>query len=590
MIEELGIRDLGVIAQATLPIGRGFTAITGETGAGKTMVVTALGLLLGERSEAAVVRTGASQAVVEGRWLVPANGAVAERVRDAGGDLDEVGACDPAGLAGAADSDAGALAELVLGRTVSAEGRSRASAGGRGVPAGVLAELGGSLVVVHGQSDQLRLRGAAAQREALDGFGGAELLEARQAYLVAWRDWRASTEELDSLTSDREARLSEAEDLRIALVEIEALDPRQGEDLELAAVTERLGNLEALQSAAAEALAAVSGGDDSPDAVGLTQTARRAIERHVAHDQALVPVLDAAVLALESAHELASALRGYLEQLDAGDVGDLDALQERRAALAALARRYGPSLDEVLAFASTGGLRLLELEGDDDRLVGLRARSEQAQEAVRAAAERLSSLRRSAADRLAASVTAELAELAMPEARLEVAVRQSELGESGGDEVEILLVPHPGAPARPISRGASGGELSRLMLAMEVVLAESGTAPTFVFDEVDAGVGGASAIEIGRRLARLAERTQVVVVTHLAQVAAFAGTHLTIVKSASGGVTASDVREVTGPERAAELARMLSGLADSESGLAHARELLELAARPRAGVTATRRG
>jgi len=562
MIEELGIRDLGVIAEATLPLGAGFTAVTGETGAGKTMVVTALGLLLGARADVGAVRSGAKQAWVEGRWLVPDDGAIAERVAETGGDVEG--------------------GELLLGRSVSSEGRSRAVVGGRSAPVGVLSELGDELVVVHGQADQRRLRSAAAQREALDRFAGSSLHQALVEYRTAFTAWRADSAELARLREAHDARAREAEELHTALDDVEAADPQPGEDTELAERADRLSNLEGLRVAAAQAKALVSAEDlvdGAPDAVALVDSARRHLERVTEHDAALAPIAEALQTAGFLLADATTELAGYLAGLDADSGRELEVVQERRATLSALIRRHGGTLDDVLEFRRSGGLRLLELEGDDDRIEGLEASVERLTGEVDLLAAGLTELRTEAAARLADAVTAELAALAMPDARLTVSVDpEHEPTAHGRDQVAILLQPHPGAEPRSVSRGASGGELSRVMLAIEVVIAGGDPVPTFVFDEVDSGVGGAAAIEIGRRLARLAEQSQVIVVTHLAQVAAFATNHLRVVKGTDGQVTSSSVQQLAGPEREAEMARLLSGLSDSESGLAHARELLEIAA------------
>ncbi|MBM7830890.1 DNA repair protein RecN (Recombination protein N) [Agromyces cerinus] len=562
MIEELGIRDLGVIAEATLPLGAGFTAVTGETGAGKTMVVTALGLLLGSRADAGAVRAGAKQAWVEGRWLVPDDGVVAERVAETGGEIE--------------------AGELLLGRSVSAEGRSRAVVGGRSAPVGVLSDLGDELVVVHGQADQQRLRSAVAQREALDRFAGSKLQAVLDEYREAFNAWRTDTAELERLRADHELRLREAEELRAALDEVEAADPQPGEDLELQERADRLSNLEELRLAAAQARALISAEDvvdDVPDAVALVDGARRQLERVAEHDAALQPIGEMLTNAGFLLADAAAELSGYLAGLDADGARELEVVQERRAVLGGLVRRHGGGLDDVLEFRRNGGLRLVELDSDDERIEGLEASVASLKADVDRLAGALTELRTDAAGRLAAAVTTELAALAMPDAQLAVAIEPTaEATTHGRDAVSILLRPHPGAEPRPVSRGASGGELSRVMLAIEVVIAGSDPVPTFVFDEVDAGVGGAAAIEIGRRLARLAERSQVIVVTHLAQVAAFATNHLSVVKGTDGQVTSSSVRQLAGAEREAEMARLLSGLADSQSGLAHARELLEIAA------------
>ncbi|HKH07382.1 MAG TPA: DNA repair protein RecN, partial [Agromyces sp.] len=533
---------------------------------GKTMVVTALGLLLGARADAGAVRSGAKQAWVEGRWLVPESGPIAERVADSGGDIE--------------------AGELLLGRSVSSEGRSRAVVGGRSAPVGVLSELGEELVVVHGQADQQRLRSAAAQRDALDRFAGPELAGALSEYRTEFRAWRADADELLRLRAAHDARALEAAELRSSLDELEAADPQPGEDVELQERADRLTNLEDLRLAAAQAhelISAEAPVDDAPDAVALVEAARRHLDRVAMHDAALVPIAEALAAVGFALADAAGELSAYLAGLDADGARELGIVQERRSVLGALLRRHGGTLDDLIEFRRTGGLRLLELDGDDDRIADLEAAVDERASVVERLAERITELRTEAAGRLAREVTAELAALAMPDAELTVTVEQAtELSQHGRDQAAILLRPHPGTAPRPVSRGASGGELSRVMLAIEVVIAGTDPVPTFVFDEVDAGVGGAAAIEIGRRLARLAERSQVIVVTHLAQVAAFATNHLSVVKGTDGQVTASSVRQLAGSEREAEMARLLSGLADSASGLAHARELLEIAAAPAA--------
>ncbi|WP_207457671.1 DNA repair protein RecN [Herbiconiux sp. SYSU D00978] len=565
MIEQISIRGVGVIGDARMPLGPGFTAVTGETGAGKTMVVSALGLLLGARADSGVVRSGSGGAVVEGEWIVPADGPVAERVREAGGDVDENG-------------DGSAL--LLLSRSLSEEGRSRATVGGRSAPVGVLAELGEQLVVVHGQSDQLRLRSATAQRETLDRYAGSDVADLLAEYGVLYRRWQDDVEELETLVSERDAREREAAELTGAMDEIEKAAPKPGEDEELTELAERLANVEDLRLAAgqAEELISSQSGGDGADVVALLESARRLLARAAEKDATLAPIVENVTSASILVSEISSELAGYLAGLDTDTGHELEAVQERRAELNALMRRHGPTLDDVLDRLQTGSARLLELSGDSDRIDAL----EQSVDGLRARLEdlatRLTAARRDAAERLSESVTAELAALAMGGARLVVEVTErDELTAAGRDQVSLLLQPHSGAEPRPLGKGASGGELSRVMLALEVVIAATDPVPTFVFDEVDAGVGGASATEIGRRLARLAETAQVIVVTHLAQVAAFATNHLRVVKDAGGEVTASDVQQLTGEERVAEMARLLSGMPDSASGLAHARELLDTA-------------
>lgn len=565
MIEELSITNLGVIAEATLPLGAGFTAVTGETGAGKTMVVTALGLLLGDRSDSSIVRHDSASAAVTGQWQVDADGAVADRVRDAGGELDPFG---------------DGRASLALGRTVSSDGRSRATVGGRTAPVGVLAELGQHLVVVHGQSDQVRLRSHTAQRDALDRFAGQELAVVLADYRQALERWLTNKAELDALVAESAQRAREAEELRLAMDEIEMAAPKRGEDVLLAEQAERLGNLESLRLAAATAREALSAEaeDDAFDVLGLLDSAKRQLERAGEHDPVLASIAQALEETAILASEASGRLSSYLSELDVDGGRDLETVQERRAELGALVRKYGPSLDDTIDFLEHGSDRLLELDNDSDRIAQLGVTVAADDDRVAGLAGELTRLRAFHGANLADQVTAELGDLAMPGAKLTVEIADAgEFTSAGRDRVSILLEPHAGADPRPLARGASGGELSRVMLAIEVVIAASDPVPTFVFDEVDAGVGGASAIEVGRRLARLATTAQVIVVTHLAQVAAFATNHLRVVKDRSGEVTASSVQQLDGDERIAEMARLLSGLPDSESGLAHARELLETA-------------
>lgn len=571
MIEEIRISDLGVIGQAQMALGPGLTVLTGETGAGKTMVLTALSLLLGGKADPATVRVGAPAAAVEGRVHLDGHPDAIARVTDAGAELDDDGS-------------------LVLLRTVTAAGpdsvgRSRAHLGGRSVPHGVLAEIADALVTVHGQADQLRLRTPAAQREALDEFVGPEHRDRLAAYRVAWTTRAQVDAELTELVERAQDRSREAELLRLGLAEVERIDPQPEEDVALADEAERLTHAEDLRSAASAAHGALAGEDEvgeAPAATLLVDAARRLLDQAGAHDPTLAALATRVAEAGYLLADVATDLAGYLQDLQA-DPARLEAVQSRRAELATLTRSHGGDVAGVLAWARQAGLRLLELEDDGGRIEALRTRRTELDAEVQALAAEIGAARRAAATRLAESVTAELAGLAMAGARLEVVVEDAdEPSVHGADRVELLLVPHAGAPARPLGKGASGGELSRVMLAIEVSLATSGgaraqTPGTFVFDEVDAGVGGKAAVEVGRRLAQLARSAQVLVVTHLAQVAAFADTHLVVTKSTAGGhdvVTESDVRSVAGEDRVRELARMLAGQEDSEAARAHAAELL----------------
>src|SRR6516165_8107301 len=563
MLEEVRITGLGVIDDAVLELSAGFTALTGETGAGKTMVVTALGLLFGGRADPARVRPGAARAAVEGRLLVSPD--VAREVENAGGDLDDNGS------------------SLVLSRSVSAEGRSRAFAGGHSVPVSLLQVLADDLVAVHGQADQQQLLKPGRQRDALDRFGGAGLATALADYRRVYHRHRAVRDELDALTQAERGRAAEAETLRLGLAEVETTSPMAGEDATLLTEEEKLAHADALHAAATTAHEVllgdpVSASVDASDVVTLLGIAVRA------HDPALVGLADRLSEASYLISDVAGELASYTESLDS-DPARLAAVQERRAALGRLIRAYGAAsgdLAGVLDWAKQAGSRLAELEGDNDKIAALAAEEASLQSEVTALAARLTELRSAAADRFAVEVTAELTALAMPHASLTAVVSRLDApGPYGADDVEIRLAAHPGAPALPLNKGASGGELSRVMLAIEVVFAGADPVPTFVFDEVDAGVGGKAAVEIGRRLARLARSSQVIVVTHLPQVAAFADNHLVVEKSGDGLVTASGVLRLDRAGRIRELSRMLGGLEESEFGQAHADELLAMAASER---------
>ncbi|MER1997032.1 MAG: DNA repair protein RecN [Arthrobacter sp.] len=570
MIEEIRIRDLGVITDATLTLGSGFTVVTGETGAGKTMVITALGLLLGARSDAGAVRTGAKSALAEAVVRLSPDSPAVVRAADAGAELEEY--------------DGGT--ELLVARTVNADGRSRAHLGGRSAPVGVLAEVGSHLVAVHGQTDQLRLKSTTAQREALDKYAGETFSTALSAYREGYDRWRAAAAELTELRETARERLREAEYLAASLEEIDAVAPEPAEDENLKAEAMRLGNIEELRTASVGAHSALVAGDfsDGSDATSLVDAAKRQLELAGEHD----PVLAAAAGRLAEVGyilaDIAAELSSYSAALDSDGPGRLAEVESRRAELATLVRKYAPSIDEVLEWAETSRARLADLGDDGNRIESLEAELTELEARLRDEAAGLTKLRTEAAAELGERVSAELTALAMPDARLVINVEPTgELGPHGADAIEFLLAPHPGAPPRPLGKGASGGELSRVMLAIEVVLAEVDPVPTFVFDEVDAGVGGKAAIEIGRRLAMLARHVQVIVVTHLPQVAAFAGHHIRVIKTSSGdgsGVTASDVVVLDREARIRELARMLAGHEDSESARAHAEELLATAAVP----------
>lgn len=557
MLAELRIRNLGVISDATVEFDPGLTALTGETGAGKTMIVAGLGQLLGARADAGVVRHGAERAVVEGRWALTA---------DALASAAELGA--------EVDGD-----ELLTVRQVAATGRSRAFVGGTQTPVGVLADLVGEWATIHGQAEQLRLGTPERQREVLDAYAKPFALERYRENFARYRQLNA---ELQALQDEARARAREIDLLRFGLAEIAAVDPQVGEDHDLAIEANRLQAADDLRALAVQLQAALSGGDDSfdePGAVGLLGIARKVADQLARADETAGVLASRVAEVSYAVNDLAGDVGGYLADLPS-DSMRLEAVAERRAALGGLTRKYGRDIDEVLAWATQSSDRLVELENSDQRIADLASQLAALDAELSAGAREISADRRAASSELAALVRAELAALAMPHARLEFVVSPAvERHAHGGDKVELLFAANPGAQLAPLAKVASGGELSRVRLALEVVLAAEADAHTFVFDEVDAGVGGAVGLEIGRRLQRLAERSQVIVVTHLAQVAAFADRHLVVTKTDDGDVTASDVARVEGAERRSELARMMAGLDDSSAALRHADELLRAATR-----------
>jgi DNA repair protein RecN (Recombination protein N) len=572
MLEELRITGLGVIESATLELGPGLTVITGETGAGKTMVVTALGLLLGGRADSGAVRSGSRAARVEGSVDLGALPAVAAAVEAAGGEVED--------------------AHVLLARNVAAEGRSRAFVGGASVPVSQLAEVTEPLVAVHGQADQHRLLRPRAQRAALDSYAGDSSAALLADYRALHTELVDVERELREVVATARERAREADLLRFGLGEIEAVSPHPGEDDALADEERRLGHADTLRTAAESAREALSSDDGQPDALAAVAAARTLLDAVRDHDQGAGELADRVAEVTYLLSDVAADVASYAGGLET-DPARLAVVSERRAALTALTRKYGETVAEVLAWAEATAGRLAELDDTDDRISRLGDRRTELRGRLGPAAAALSRARTEAAERLSSEITGELGLLAMPHAVLDVVVRQTpsddglvvedrclRFGSSGVDEVEFLLTANTGSEARPLHKGASGGELSRVMLALEVALAGTSPVPTFVFDEVDSGVGGRAAVEVGRRLARLAASAQVVVVTHLPQVAAYADRHVLVEKSSDGSVTTSGLTVLEPEGRERELSRMLAGMEDSASALAHARELLAAAGRP----------
>jgi DNA repair protein RecN (Recombination protein N) len=557
VILELSVRDLGVIAELRLLLGPGMTALTGETGAGKTLVVDAIELLVGGRADPILVRSGADEAWVEGRFVrpgVPSDGGCGHD-RDAGGDAGD---------------------EIVLARAIPRSGRSRAYIDGRLATAGELAQVGAELVDLHGQHAHQSLLHAAAQREALDRFGQVDLGPLH----AARREIADVLDELGRMGGDERARARELDLLRYQVADIDTgAITGPDEDAELERMEDELADATAHRDAATGAVMLLSG-DGTGGAPEAAESAADALGSALALVAGRTPFGDAEARLRTLAAELsdvAGELRIASEAIDE-DPERLAEVRERRQLLHDLRRKYGETLADVLAEGDRLRVRLGELEDHDRRAAELDARLTAARGAEAEAAAKVAAARRDAAPLLAAEVQSHLAELALPKAQVEVVVR----GDDPADDVELRLAANPGTPPLPLAKVASGGELARTMLALRLVL--TAAPPTLVFDEVDAGIGGAAAVAVGRSLARLADQPhQVFVVTHLPQVAAYADAQVRVTKQSDESTTVAQASVLADPDRVVELSRMLSGQPDSDAARVHAAELLTTAAAERGG-------
>ncbi|MDO5077326.1 DNA repair protein RecN [Corynebacterium sp.] len=563
MLAEITIENLGVIPAVSAELHPGLTVLTGETGAGKTMVVSGLRLLCGGRADASRVRAGASQAVVEGRFVVDeapteSQTIVRQVVAAAGGSADENG-------------------EFIASRVVNASGRSRAHLGGRAVPAATLHEFSVELLAIHGQNDQLRLLSPERQLEALDRLD-PQISELLVEYREHYRVWRALAKDLQERTSNRRELAQEVDRLQFAINEIEQVKPQPNEDAELQATIRRLQDVDTLREEAATALAAIDGDVEaaSEELVASDLLGRACASLTGSDDPALRELADRLAELTSALGDISAELGQFLSDLPE-DVQSLEQLLQRQQQLKQLTRKYAPDIDGVLAWREKAERKLKSIDISSDAVAQLQQRVSAAEKKMLACATKLTKARTDAAKELGKQVTEELHGLAMPKTSFVVELRTVQPGKFGVDEVEFLLAPTLDATPRPLASSASGGELSRVMLALEVILAAGNTGTTLVFDEVDAGVGGRAAVEIGRRLARLAVRNQVLVVTHLPQVAAFADAHLHVSKDVGEANATAGLEQLHGERRVAELARMLAGLEDTDTGRAHAAELLEMA-------------
>lgn len=564
-LDEITIRSIGVIDQATIEISKGLTVLTGETGAGKTMILTALNLILGGKSDSSLVRKGSERLLASGRFSIPSAGS--ESFENSGVVIEE--------------------GELIITRSVTGDGKSKAMCNGISVTASTLSSIGELLVEVHAQAANLHISKAAKQRDLLDKYAGADLEQEMVQYTKTLNEYHSLKTRITALRRSMDSAQSELAHLREFVAAVTKLELKAGEYLEIDVAIHRLSHVEELRTAGASAAIAVDGEEAS--ALGALSTARGALESARSKDSALDAIyiqLSEGFFLIEDAR---GALASYMDSLEADPV-QLDFLHSRKADINSLVKRFGAGaaseieVDLLIARCESSRSEISDLEGGDNRLTEIEADLVGVKSALMTSAKTLTSIRKSASDRLSAAVSVEVQALSMPHSNFYVQVesadysapKESDFTSLGCDEISMFISAHHGAPLVALAKGASGGEMSRVMLALEVVIAQTHPVGTYVFDEVDSGVGGKAAIEVGRRLHALSRHAQVIVVTHLPQVAAWADSHFVVTKGVNGSVSQSDVRKVEGEGRIEEIARMLAGLENSVSAREHAAELLSL--------------
>ncbi|MEJ6577216.1 MAG: DNA repair protein RecN [Actinomycetota bacterium] len=566
LLQELSIKNLGVIDSAEVSFSNGLTVITGETGAGKTMVLTALNLILGAKSDSDLIRHGEERLQVAG--IFDLTDEISKRIDDLGGVVEDE--------------------QVIINRSLTSQGRSKITIGGAPSTTAQVIELGESLIEIHAQSSSQRLAKSSVQRELLDAFGSCEAELVSYSKLFAEQQiLRMKIKELESQLS---ARDSEIVKLSEFLVEFKKYEPKIGELSDIDSEIGKLGSVEELNTALISGLGLIAAEDSS--LLSSLANSRKTLDQIKGRDINLDPLIDRFGDAIYELNESFADLERYLSSLEA-DPARYDFLQNRKSDLNTLIKKYGQSSDRMTAFsellerAALTQDRIADLQGGEDRILQLRNLADENFMKLQEAGRMLTKKRSQGAMKLASGINIELTQLAMANAKVVVQVESSSSREfrnfssTGLDEISFLFTSHEGGKLLPINKVASGGELSRVMLGVEVVLAQSSPVGTYVFDEVDAGVGGKAAVEVGRRLARLAKNSQVIVVTHLAQVACWADSHVVVAKSENGSVTQSDLSEVTGEARLKEIARLLSGQENSQTAREHARELLELVAQAR---------
>ena len=565
-LEEISIRNLGIIEQSELDLGRGLNVLTGETGAGKTMILTALALVLGGKSDSALVRHGSDRLVATAQFSVTANSQ--EK-------LDEIGA----------ETDG---SSLIVTRTVNSDGKSKASCGGVTVPAGTLADVTEPLIEIHGQSANAQIVKPARQRELLDRFGGSTIAKAISEYQEIYGQYLELKERIKAMKASANKRDGEIAELEEFLAAWSKLKAVRDEASSVEDEIKRLSSVEDLRIASSGALSALDAEDSG--ALNLLHSARRFLDAAKGKDSRLEEIAERVAESLIILDDASSDLASYATGLEA-DPDRLDFLQNRKAEISLFIKRWGGagSLDEELlllaAKVKSGKEAIADLKGGDDRLAELESDLAKVKKSLLLSAQSLTKARSAAAVSLSTSVTHEIQALSMPHTKFFVevsspdygsALKESDFTNLGCDEITMQIQGQIDGPKIALGKGASGGEMSRIMLGLEVVIAQSHPVGTYIFDEVDAGVGGKAAIEVGKRLHALAQNAQVIVVTHLPQVAAWADTHFVVRKSSDGSVVQSGVSKLAQSERVEEIARMLAGLEESSSAREHAAELLAM--------------
>ena len=565
-LEEISIKALGVIEETTLELSPGFTVLTGETGAGKTMILTALSLVLGGKSDASLVRQGKERLVASASFSLTPQ--LIEQIGEIGADAEE--------------------GSLILTRTVNSQGKSKSSAGGVNVPVGVLAEIGEQLIEVHAQAASMSITKPLKQREILDRYAGEKVKEALSIYAQTFSEFHERKKRIAQLRASVANRDSEVALLKEFVEAFTKLKPVLNEYSSLLNEISRLSSVEDIREGASLVQTLLS--DDEAGALTSLGHARRSLEAIASRDPALAAIAENVSEAFFLITDSAQVISSYLIDLEADPIR-LDFIQNRRADFNAFLKRYA-SADEpdeqiaaLISRFENVKASIADLTGGDERLATLEKELQLCFERMQTESKDLSRVRQDAANTLSSEVSAEIHTLSMPHTQFLCTVLSPDYSESlpvniftasGCDEISMTIQGHQDGPHVAIAKGASGGELSRVMLALEVVLAQSQPVGTYIFDEVDAGVGGKAAIEVGRRLHELSTHAQVIVVTHLAQVAAWADSHFVVTKSVDGTVSQSGVSEVSGDARVAEIARMLAGLEESRSAQEHATELLAL--------------